>query len=82
MSSVTRSLILPCGLRYSDSHIPSAMSVTDEFALTRNLNPLYTFESFVVGSCNQFARAASLAVTDNLGGTYNPLFIYGGSGTG
>jgi chromosomal replication initiator protein len=71
----------PCGSN-TQSHIPSAMSVTDEFALTRNLNPLYTFESFVVGSCNQFARAASLAVTDNLGGTYNPLFIYGGVGLG
>ncbi|MDQ7781582.1 MAG: chromosomal replication initiator protein DnaA [Desulfomonilaceae bacterium] len=62
--------------------ITSAMSVTEEFALTHNLNPLYTFESFVVGSCNQFARAASLAVTENLGGTYNPLFIYGGVGLG
>jgi chromosomal replication initiator protein len=58
------------------------MSVTDEFALTHNLNPLYTFESFVVGSCNQFAGAAAQAVTENLGGTYNPLFIYGGVGLG
>ncbi len=64
------------------SNITSRMSVTDEFALTHNLNPLYTFESFVLGSCNQFARAASLAVTENLGGTYNPLFIYGGVGLG
>lgn len=64
------------------SEIHSTLSVTDEFALTHNLNPLYTFESFVVGTCNQFARAASLAVTENLGGTYNPLFIYGGVGLG
>ena len=60
----------------------SDMTVTDEFALTRNLNPLYTFESFVLGSCNQFARAAALAVSENLGDTYNPLFIYGGVGLG
>jgi len=58
------------------------VSITDQFALTRNLNPLYTFESFVVGNCNQFARAAALSVVDNLAGSYNPLFIYGGVGLG
>jgi len=42
----------------------------------------YTFESFVAGSSNQFARAASFAVGNNPGKTYNPLFIYGGVGLG
>jgi chromosomal replication initiator protein len=46
------------------------------------LNPKYTFESFVVGSCNQFAHAASLAVVDMPSKTYNPLYIYGGVGLG
>lgn len=47
-----------------------------------NLNKKYTFESFVVGSHNELAHAASLAVVKNIGKVYNPLFIYGGVGLG
>ena len=52
---------------------------------SKNLSPLnsnYTFERFVVGPCNQFAHAASIAVSKQPAKTYNPLFIYGGSGLG
>ncbi|MEK6301179.1 MAG: chromosomal replication initiator protein DnaA [Acidobacteriota bacterium] len=46
------------------------------------LNPKYKFDTFVVGSCNQFAHAASLAVVDMPAKTYNPLYLYGGVGLG
>jgi chromosomal replication initiator protein len=46
------------------------------------LNPKYTFDTYVVGSSNQFAHAASMAVAEQLSKTYNPLFIYGGVGLG
>jgi chromosomal replication initiator protein len=46
------------------------------------LNDNYNFERFVVGSCNQFAHAASIAVAKQPAKNYNPLFIYGGSGLG
>jgi chromosomal replication initiator protein len=47
-----------------------------------NLNPDFTFESFVAGKSNQLAHAASMQVAENPGGAYNPLFIYGGVGLG
>ncbi|MCS7025521.1 MAG: chromosomal replication initiator protein DnaA [Bryobacteraceae bacterium] len=46
------------------------------------LNSKFTFDTFVVGSCNQFAHAAAKAVANKPSGSYNPLFIYGGVGMG
>jgi len=51
-------------------------------SVAKNLNPEFSFDSFVEGKSNQLAKAASLQVAQNPGGSYNPLFIYGGVGLG
>jgi chromosomal replication initiator protein len=55
---------------------------TNADAAGNRLNPKYTFETFVIGSSNRFAHAASVAVAESPAKAYNPLFIYGGSGLG
>ena len=53
-----------------------------ELESTLNLNPKFTFGTFVVGACNQFAHAAARSVATNPSRSYNPLFLYGGVGMG
>jgi chromosomal replication initiator protein len=67
----------------------SGFNPSENSSLSSNLSQLepsliskYTYESFVVGSCNQFAHAASMAVAEAPGRTYNPLYLYGGVGLG
>ncbi|PMQ01285.1 MAG: chromosomal replication initiation protein DnaA [Dictyoglomus sp. NZ13-RE01] len=61
---------------------PVDRSIPESVLQVTNLNPKYTFDTFVVGDSNRFAHAAALAVSQNPGKTYNPLFIYGGVGLG
>ena len=65
-----------------DSVPPVAQSRAPADTPVSMLNPKYTFDTFVVSSCNQFAHAASTAVAEQASRTYNPLYIYGGVGLG
>jgi chromosomal replication initiator protein len=58
------------------------MSFRFDWSTAAQLNPRYTFDNFVIGNGNQFARAASLAVAERPSKAYNPLFLYGGVGMG
>lgn len=60
----------------------STQRIADTDLTDTNLNQKYTFDTFVVGSCNQFAHAAAQAIADTPSKTYNPLYLYGGVGLG
>ncbi|HEV8662989.1 MAG TPA: chromosomal replication initiator protein DnaA, partial [Candidatus Methylomirabilis sp.] len=66
----------------AESGAPSERTTPAPERDSSSLNPKYTFDSFVVGSSNQFAHAAARAVAEIPSKSYNPLFIYGGVGLG
>jgi len=63
-------------------HIQASEDKLEQAREFSNLNPKYTFDTFVIGEGNRFAHAASLAVAETPAQAYNPLFIYGGVGLG
>lgn len=66
----------------NDYDIPDDIKNDSNTIYVSNLNKNYTFDNFVVGESNKFAQAAAIAVAENPGKMYNPLFIYGNSGLG
>jgi len=71
--------------RVADANSNAAAAAADGADLdgrTSPLNPKFTFQTFVVGACNQFAAAAAKSVAENPSRSYNPLFLYGGVGMG
>ena len=61
---------------------PKVIPIPEAMKHKSNINPTYQFENFVEGKSNQLARAAATQVANNPGSSYNPLFIYGGTGLG
>ena len=68
--------------RITSLQSPARSASNEAWPATPGLNPRYTFDNFVVSSCNQFAHAASMAVAELPSKSYNPLYVYGGVGLG
>lgn len=72
----------PPGIITSSQSMKTAPQVEGNIRHQSGVNPNFTFANFVEGKSNQLAHAAALQIAENPGGSYNPLFIYGGVGLG
>lgn len=75
-------IVMPSSAEKNIVEAPAILRSAAESSLRTNLNNEFTFDSFVEGKSNQLAFAAAQQVAENPGGSYNPLFIYGGVGLG
>ena len=81
-SSDHGSSVTPNNYNPSPQRNRQVREVVDTHGHQNNLIPAYRFDNFVEGKSNQLARAAAMQVVENPGGSYNPLFLYGGVGLG
>lgn len=77
---VAVSISVGAGIPMSMAVTPSPLPIVQKSAVPAH--PTFSFDTFVVGQCNELAHAGARAVADNPGGAYNPLFIHGGVGLG
>jgi chromosomal replication initiator protein len=75
-------MVLTLVLPDSSEPLSRQCTTSAEDIIPINLNPRYTFDTFVVGTSNRFAHSAALAVAESPARSYNPLFVYGGVGLG